>query len=132
MTDPQRDAGLPVLGVDGLTAESEVTDDGLAVRFRGSADITTQEQLKVFLKKMHEEVLRRHGRRVAVDFVNLEFMNSSCFKTFLTWIHEVQNVRPEQRYQVTFFSNESLHWQKRSLNALRCFAVDLITIQQAR
>jgi hypothetical protein len=127
-----KDSTLPILGVDGLTAESEATDDGIAVHFRGSADLTTQEQLSQFLKKMHEEVLRRHGRRVAVDFVNLEFMNSSCFKTFLTWIHDVQNVAADKRYHVTFLSNESLHWQKRSLNALRCFAVDLITIQQAR
>jgi hypothetical protein len=126
------DASLPALGVEGLTAESEVTADGLAVHFRGSADLPTQEHLSEFLKKTHEEVLRRHGRRVAVDFVNLEFMNSSCFKTFLTWIHEVQNVAQEQRYHVTFLANESLHWQKRSLNALRCFAIDVITIQPAR
>lgn len=126
-TDP-----LPSLGVDGLTAVSEATADGVAIHFRGSADLTTQEELRRFLKKMHEEVLRREGRRVAVDFVDLEFMNSSCFKTFLTWIHDVQNVEVDRRYHVTFLSNDSLHWQKRSLNALRCFAADLITIQQAR
>jgi hypothetical protein len=126
------DAGLPVLGVEGLSAEAEATEDGIAVHFRGSADLPMQAQLKLFLKEMHEEVLRRHGRRVAVDLAHLEFMNSSCFKTFVTWIHDVQNVAAERRYQVTFLSNAALHWQRHSLNALRSFAAELITIQPLR
>jgi hypothetical protein len=124
--------GLPALGAEGLTAVAEATDDGVEVHFGGSAELTAQAQLQAFLKTMHEEVLRRHGRRVAMDFGNLEFMNSSCFKTFLSWIGDVQQVSAEQRYQVTFVANESRHWQKRSLDALRCFAADLITIQPSR
>jgi hypothetical protein len=124
--------GLPVLGAEGLTAESEATVDGIAVHFHGSADLIMPEALRTFLKQMHEEVLRRHGRRVAVDFADLEFMNSSCLKTFLFWIHELQQVAVEQRYQVTFLENESLRWQKRSLDALRCFAADLVTVEPAR
>ena len=34
-----------------------------------------------------------------------------------------------ERYKVRLLSNPNLHWQKRSLHSLRCFAIELITIE---
>ncbi len=56
-------------------------------------------------------------------------MNSSCFKSFVTWIGEVQDLQPDKQYRIHFRSNPEMLWQRRSLHALRCFAVDLITIE---
>ena len=63
-----------------------------------------------------------------IDFERLEFMNSSCFKNFVAWINRVQEMEARSRYQIRFVSNPGLHWQKRSLSALQCFAVDLVQI----
>ncbi len=67
-------------------------------------------------------------RRVVVDFRALELMSSSCFESFVTWIGQVQEALPGERYPIEFRSNAQMHWQRRSLNALRCFALDLVTI----
>jgi hypothetical protein len=63
-----------------------------------------------------------------VDFRAFDFMNSSCFKAFVTWIGLVQELESGQ-YKIRFLSDEGKHWQRRSLDALRCFAVDLIQIE---
>ena len=55
-------------------------------------------------------------------------MSSSCFESFATWIGQVQEALPGERYPIAFHSNAQMHWQRRSLNALRCFALDLVTI----
>jgi hypothetical protein len=64
-----------------------------------------------------------------VDFRELEFMNSSCFKCFVTWLGIVQDLEPTRQYKIVFASNRELHWQRRSLNALRCFAMGVVTIE---
>jgi len=58
----------------------------------------------------------------------LEFMNSSCFKSFVSWVTDIQELDDAKRYKVRFLSNPTYHWQKRSLHSLRCFAVELITV----
>ena len=65
-----------------------------------------------------------------IDLRDLEFMNSSCFKSFVSWITDIQELEPAQQYKVRFLSNSKLHWQKRSLHSLRCFAVELITVTE--
>lgn len=113
-------------GFDLVTAEA---DDGLDLRFSGTADMHAIEPLDAYLAEIHRAATARHARRVRVDFRTLEFMNSSCFKSFVSWIGHVQDAAPSQRYQIEFQSDPRLHWQRRSLNALRCFAMDLVSIQ---
>ena len=120
---------LEPLHTDGLSAELEQTTGVIAVRFTGSADLHTQQQLREFLKDLHGEAVRVRARSVQVDMARLEFMNSSCFKAFITWITTIQQLTPAQNYKVTFISDERVHWQKRSLHALRCFAADLVTVR---
>ena len=56
-------------------------------------------------------------------------MNSSCFKSFVTWISDVSELEPDKQYKIRLLSKPEMHWQRRSLHALRCFAVDLISIE---
>lgn len=66
---------------------------------------------------------------MVVDLTRLEFMNSSCFKSFVAWIEQVQNLDPSEQYRIQFLSDPNMHWQRRSLKALSCFAADLITVE---
>jgi uncharacterized membrane protein YjdF len=45
-----------------------------------------------------------------------------------SWISQVQELAESAQYRILFFSNPAILWQRRSLNALCCFAAHLITI----
>jgi hypothetical protein len=100
----------------------------IAVEFIGSADMRAKDVLDRFLAALHERLRSESARTVTVDLRRLEFMNSSCIKSFITWITLVQGLpRPEQ-YTLCFVSRPAFLWQKRSLHALRCFASDLVSV----
>jgi hypothetical protein len=56
-------------------------------------------------------------------------MNSSCFKAFVSWLGVLQDVDRVRQYRIRFLSDDQKHWQRRSLSALCCFAVDLVRIE---
>ena len=95
---------------------------------KGNADYAALDALEMLLTRSHSEATRLGVTEVVVDLRELEFMNSSCFKCFLSWVAEIQELDAETRYKVVFLSSSKLHWQKRSLHSLRCFAVELISI----
>ena len=101
----------------------------MKVRFAGSADSRAMEPIDTLLKGLHDEVQRLSSPEVTVDFREFDFMNSSCFKAFVSWIGRVQDLDEAKQYRIRFLSDEGKHWQRRSLDALRCFAVDLIRIE---
>jgi hypothetical protein len=56
-------------------------------------------------------------------------MNSSCFKIFVAWLAQVRDLDAAKQYRIHLLSNPNLLWQRRSLAALSCFAVDLVAIE---
>jgi len=112
-----------------FSASAELSGAALTLALTGNADLNAKESLDALLPRVHEEAQRAAATEVIVDFRELEFMNSSCFKSFVTWINEVQELAPEKQYKIRLLSKPEMHWQRRSLHALRCFAVDVITIE---
>jgi hypothetical protein len=112
-----------------LKVTAAVDDGALRLTLSGSADSRVMAEMMALLAGAHEEMLRRKGTLAIVDFRPLEFMNSSCFKAFVTWISRVQELEPGQQYRIHFVSDPGKHWQHRSLAALSCFATDLIRIE---
>ena len=100
----------------------------LTAWLKGNADYAALDALEMLLTRAHAEATRLEVTEMIVDLRQLEFMNSSCFKCFLSWITDIQELEPERQYKVKFLSNPQLHWQKRSLHSLRCFAVELISV----
>jgi hypothetical protein len=68
---------------------------------------------------------------VVADFRELAFMNSSCLKEFVRWIAQVDE-RTDDHYRIRFLSDPGAQWQSRSLQALRAFAPNLVTIEIAK
>ncbi len=120
---------LPKVAGPMLKADGSYEDHALKVRLSGTADLETKAELDGLVKKMHEEAQRLGATKVSVDFRELEFMNSSCFKIFVAWLAQVQELPPDKQYRIHLLSNPNLHWQRRSLAALSCFAVDLVAIE---
>ena len=113
----------------GFATETTLEGSVISVRFTGNADMRAISELESFLPKLHIEAQKVACSEVVVNFSSLEFMNSSCFKSFVGWISNIQELPGEKQYRIRFMSNAKMHWQKRSLHALRCFAVDLVTIE---
>ena len=111
-----------------LNATVNVVDESLVVRLSGTADLRVTETVEKLLTSVHQQATAGHVSQVKVDLRSLEFMNSSCFKSFVTWISQVQEMAEGAQYRILFFSNPAILWQRRSLNALSCFAAHLITI----
>lgn len=86
------------------------------------------DRLGQSLIEIHAQAVRSGAGEVVVDFRQLEFMNSACFKKVVTWITKVEEVEADVRYRIRFLSNATIHWQRRSLHALQMFAIDLVSV----
>ncbi|HVJ92252.1 MAG TPA: hypothetical protein VM580_20770, partial [Labilithrix sp.] len=105
---------------------AKIVDGELRVAFYGEAATPMRERIRQLLAQVDAEALRLSIQRVFVDFCNLEFMTSTSFKAFVTWIDHVKDHR---RYKVRFASQDGQTWHRRSLTALQAFAPDLVTIE---
>lgn len=119
---------MPVKDVD-FTAEAESAGASLNVKLAGNADLNVKQQLDRFIASVHDEARRMGVDEVVVDLRRLEFMNSSCLKSFVWWISSIQEQGPGGQYRITFVSSPTMYWQRRSLNALACLASDLVSVQ---
>jgi hypothetical protein len=103
-------------------------DEGtLTVSFNGTGDAAAIELLGSYLKLLHAEAERLAVDEVTCDFRKLSFMNSSCFKAFVLWIDTVKNAT--RAYRIRFLTDPDMHWQRRSLEALRRLATNVVSVE---
>jgi hypothetical protein len=119
---------LPVQQAAELHARLTREDRALIAKLSGTADLRVTDSVEAILTSVHQKALELGIPEVQMDLRELEFMNSSCFKSFVSWISEVSDLTAGQ-YRIRFLSNPSILWQRRSLHALSCFAAELITIE---
>jgi hypothetical protein len=98
----------------------------LTLALRGSGDLEAIEPLGDYLEKASGEARRLGIERVVFDFRELAFMNSSCFKAFVTFIERSKEAKT---LNIVFRTDPRHHWQRRSLEALRRLAMGLVTIE---
>ena len=122
----------PVLSAGSLLAGASRHEATVVVRLIGSADFTHSAQLDAFLMRVHAESVRLGVGLAVLDLRKLEFMNSSCLKSLTTWICAVAELPEIDQYRFRFESNPSIHWQSRSLHAVRNLAPHLIDLEEAR
>jgi hypothetical protein len=116
------------VSLHGFSIEPSFDGSHVAVKLIGTADMRAQRTIASVLRELHAEAMRLRSRKVSVDYRDLEFMNSSCFKEFITWLGDVRALPPSDKYTIRFLSDPRKHWQARSLSALSCFAVDVVEI----
>jgi len=112
-----------------FTARASTRDRCIEVSLTGTADLTVSSQLDNFLRDVHIEAQRCLAQEVTVDVRQLEFMNSSCLKSFVRWICAVQEQVDPGKYRIVFVSSTSVGWQRRSLSALASLANEIVSIQ---
>jgi len=119
-----------ISGIKDVEFEATAAFDGqaLVLRLLGNADLRVNAPLGPFLDSVDDQARRAHTGEVVADFRQLVFMNSSCLKEFVRWIAQVDE-RATDHYRIRFLSDPSAQWQSRSLQALRAFAPNLVTIE---
>jgi hypothetical protein len=100
----------------------------LQLRLEGNADTEVVSELAAYLREVHESAMAQGIEEVSVDLRSLFFMTSSCFKCFITWITSIEELEESKRYRIRLEENANLHWQRRSLDALRNFAPSVVTL----
>jgi hypothetical protein len=125
------DFAVPPVSTREFAADAAWEGSSIVLQFRGTADMDACAPLGAFVIGVHREAQRVGVERVIIDFHRLEFMNSSCFKEFIAWFGDLVELPPEKQYRIHFRSNGAMLWQRRSLHALRCFAIDLVTVESS-
>lgn len=116
--------------VPGRLACAAHTDAGkLVLELFGTAESGEEPLVAQLLERAHECARALHAREVEMDFTSLKFISSSVFKDFVAWLARVMALPPQDRYRIHFKSNPKFRWQRASLNALSCFAVELVTLE---
>lgn len=118
---------LKAVATPSLTCSPRFDDAKLSVAFAGTGDVAAIELLGDYLKRLHSEAERLLVTEVTCDFRQLSFMNSSCFKAFVVWIDTVKNAA--RTYQIRFLTDPGMHWQRRSLEALRRLASNVVSVE---
>jgi hypothetical protein len=122
----QTTLNLPTIAEQGLTL-APVDADRPRVRFAGAGDTEGVALFERFLGLLHEEVLGRGLKQIAVDLEQLTFINSSCLKALVSWIYKVDTGgRP---YTIRLLRNPRMHWQKSSLSTLQRLAPEVVIIE---
>jgi hypothetical protein len=122
------DISLPTLPGD-LRAKANQDASKVVLHLRGAAEYQDPKPLDDLLRVLHEASLKGSATEVAVDLREVEFMNSSCFKSLVSWISTLEEIDEARRYKVRFLSDEGVLWQRRSLHALKCFAPSLVSVE---
>jgi hypothetical protein len=120
---------LELSGVEtaGFSCAPTLDAGKLTVSFVGTGDVAAIEILGAYLQQVHAEAERLALTEVTCDFRKLSFMNSSCFKAFVVWIDTVKNAA--RSYRIRFLTDPEMHWQRRSLEALRRLATTVVTVE---
>jgi hypothetical protein len=132
---------VPSFQSDSFSIQGALDSREIAVKCVGNGGIDATPVVDRYLRDLHTEAHRLGVAEVVVDFSELYFMNSSCFKCFASWLSAMTRGAGVvggaggasgvggKSYRVRFVSNPNLRWQLRSLEALRCLAPQLVEIQ---
>src|SRR5512143_3137765 len=82
--------------IDGAAPEGPV----LTFHMTGDPSTGHVDAVGVLFGKLHEEAQRAKVKEVVFDLMKLEFMNSSCFKQFVTLIDKVQETEGGAPYRL--------------------------------
>jgi anti-anti-sigma factor len=121
MSEEMRDADLRV--------DASLEGDVVGLRLSGSADARSMSSLGAVVHRAAAAARQPGIREILVDLRELEFMNSSCFKHFVTWICAVQEEPTPSAPHFRFVSDPKRLWQRRSLHALSGLAEGLVSIE---
>ncbi len=134
MASPTFAARMPAFQVAEEKYSAHIAPDPLGIRvyFKGTiSTVSPAVVLNPFVDAVHAHVLEAGAKEIRVDLTQLEFCNSSGFKSFIHWIERIQQAPDPKRYKLRFLSSKDRRWQRASLLALSCYGVNIVVIDGA-
>ncbi len=134
MANPSFAARLPAIQVaeEKYSAHLGADLNGIRVHFKGTISTANPAVvLNPFVDAVHTHALQAAAKEVRVDLTQLEFCNSSGFKSFIHWIERIQQTPDPKRYRLRFLSTKERKWQRTSLLALSCYGINIVAIDGA-
>jgi hypothetical protein len=131
MANPSFAARMPALQVaeEKYSAHLGADAQGIRVFFKGTVSTPNPATvLNPFVDAVHAHALEAAAKEIRVDLTQLEFCNSSGFKSFIHWIEKIQQAPEPRRYRLRFISTKERKWQRTSLLALSCYGVNIVAI----
>ena len=110
-----------------FATKTDHDDSSITVRMTGNWDMRATGPLDDFTRTLQQEAQRLQVARVIVDMAKVEFINSSCLKSFARWLGSLGKIGNEHQYSVTFCTDQP--WQRRSLEALKALAAGRVNIE---
>jgi len=111
-----------------FSTQAQQLPDTIVVRLIGNADMTAHEPLKKYIEELHRTAKAAKVKEAVFDLEELYFMNSSCLSLFLRLLNSLTESNRSHAYTLRFRSNPRLHWQRRSLAAVRSYAQGLVVV----
>ena len=118
---------LETIELEGFSLTPRLEADVLSVVFSGKGDLDAVSTLAAYLPKVHQQAVVHEVGEVQFDFCALTFMNSSCFKAFVSFIDTAKTIAVD--YRIRFITTTEHYWQRRSLEALRRLAMGIVVIE---
>lgn len=108
--------------VQGLVQEkmSAQVVDGGTIAFKGSISLRVPaEVLRPFFADVHAACIADGIQELALDFVELEFMNSSSIRVLVTWLDWIAAEQEAKQYVLHFRTKPGVTWQRTTLSVLQ-------------
>jgi anti-anti-sigma factor len=109
-----------------FSTKTQRDGSSITVHMRGNWDMKAVAPLDEFTRSVQAQAAQLKVERVIVHMAEVEFINSSCLKSFARWLGSL-NKTGQHHYVVAFHTE--LPWQRRSLEALKALAGDKVTIE---
>ena len=109
-----------------FSTKTQHEGSSITVHMKGNWDMKAVAPLDEFTRSLQTQARHLKVERVIMHLSEVEFINSSCLKSFARWLGAVGK-SGQDLYSVTFCTD--LPWQRRSLEALKALAGDKITIE---
>ncbi|HMA91133.1 MAG TPA: hypothetical protein VKP30_00540 [Polyangiaceae bacterium] len=120
------DYDILAVTLDDFKITTSLTRQDLVVRMSGMGDIVAVKPLERCLNGVLEGIFSEEIGSVEFDIRRLELLNSSCLKSFASFI--LQLVSKKSSCPIRFIVDARLPWQARCLFALERLAHSRVTI----
>lgn len=118
------------VSVTGLAATVTYNGELVHARIEGVVDQpATQKALDDLLARLTAETRLLKARLVVADLRALEFLDMTGFKTLMTWVSSLREAEVATQFRVRFLANAKIVWQRKNLEAIRCLAAGLVTVE---
>jgi anti-anti-sigma factor len=121
--------GITEIELPSFSTQVRWLPDTMLIRLVGNADMAAHEPLKRYIEELHQSAKAARIKEAVFDLEELYFMNSSCLSLFLRLLNSLAESNGAHTYSLRFRSNPRLHWQRRSLAAVRSYAQGLVVVE---